>query len=80
MDKIALTAVVARRKKDGALVLLESIEEKGQSRIIEHQLDESADNALNLYGRLRTTKGEGGKYTAARLFLHGSKQRPLKFG
>jgi hypothetical protein len=79
MDKIVLTAVLARRKKDGRLVLLESIEKKGESRLVEHELDESADHALNLYSRLRHTKGEGGRYTAARLFLHGSKQRPLKF-
>jgi hypothetical protein len=85
MDKIVLTGVLARRKKDGALVLLESIEkkQKGQSgsdcEIIEHELDESADHALDLYGRLRITKGEAGRYTSARLFLQGTKQRPLKF-
>jgi hypothetical protein len=80
MEKIALTAVVARRKKDGKLVLLESIEKKGAARIVEHELDESSDHALNLYGRLRITKGEGGRYTAATLFLRSSALRKLKFG
>ena len=69
MDKIVLTAVLARRKKDGKLVLLE----QAGPTITEHVVDESADRALDLYASLKKSKGLSGKYTAARLFLQGTK-------
>jgi hypothetical protein len=74
---ILFTAVVARRKKDGALVLLQPT--LRGDKFVEIQIEEGIDRAFDLYARLKKTKGEGGKYTAATLFLRSSTHRRLKF-
>jgi hypothetical protein len=75
---ILFTAVVARRKKDGKLVLIGQAKSGGQ--IVElHEFDDSSDRALELYDRLKKSKGENGRYTTATLFLRASALRKIKF-
>jgi hypothetical protein len=79
---LTLTAVIARRKKDGKLVLVESTGKPGGQLVVrDHELDENSDRALDLYAFLKKSKGEGGKYTEAVLFIRSKKtNRRLKFG
>ena len=74
---ILLTAVVARRKKDGKLVLLQTSAPGGP--IEETLIEENSDRALDLYDVLKRSKGQFGKYTDAALFLRSSTHRRLKF-
>jgi hypothetical protein len=71
---IALTAVIARRKKDGKLVFLKA-DADSPGGLHEELLDESSDRALDLYERLKKSKGEGGKYSEATLFLRSKSRR-----
>jgi hypothetical protein len=70
---VTLTAVVARRKKDGQVVVL--FDQGGKSLMVEYPLDSSADHALDLYDRLKKSKGENGRYTHASLFLLSRSRR-----
>lgn len=71
---IALTAVIARRKKDGKLVVIGQT--KTGSQLAElFELDDNADRALDVYERLKKSKGEGGKYSEATLFLRSKSRR-----
>jgi hypothetical protein len=74
---ILLTAVLARRKNGELVLLLNDPDMPGGIR--EEPLDENSDHALDLYARLKKSKGEGGKYTAATLFLRSSTHRRLQF-
>lgn len=75
MDQIALTAVIARRKKDGKLVVIGQTRTGAQLAEL-HELDDmTADLALDLYERLKKSKGEGGKYSEATLFLRSKSRR-----
>ncbi len=75
--EISLTAVIARRAKDGQSVLLMHSMRNGEiiEKIMEMPLDESSDRALDLYERLKKSKGEGGKYSHASLFLRANSRR-----
>lgn len=74
---ISLTAVIARRAKDGQSVLLMRSSRNGEiiEKIMEMPLDDSSDRALDLYEQLKKSKGEGGKYSHASLFLRANSRR-----
>lgn len=70
---VPLTAVIARRA-DGVAVLLEQ-DPRHAGRLLEHVIDDSADHALALFARLKKSKGEGGKYSHASVFLLANSRR-----
>jgi hypothetical protein len=70
---IGLTAVIARRKKGGKLVLLTS--DSDGIGFTETELDDSADRALDLYDRVKKSKGEKGRFTEASIFLRANSRR-----
>ena len=70
---ISLTAVIARRK-DGVVVLLEQ-DPRHPGKVLEHVIDDSSDHALDLFARLKKSKGEGGKYSHATIFLRANSRR-----
>jgi hypothetical protein len=75
--RLLLTAVFARRKKDGKLVLLQTNAPGGP--IEETVLEENSDRALDICAVLKRTKGQFGKYTDAVCYLRSSKQPRMKF-
>jgi hypothetical protein len=76
-DGVTLTAVVARRADNGRVVVL--VDQGGKAPLLEYPLEDSSDRALDLYARLKKSKGEGGKYTEASLFLRSKTNRRVKF-
>lgn len=74
-NPITLTAVVARRASDGRLVLLLN---SGADEHNEIELEESSDGPLDLYSRLKKSRGENGRYSSCMLFLRAKTNKRLQ--